>query len=101
MSAIDSAGDRARFWYTVSMPASRASIGDLKCTALPVEQDFAAVGDHRTAERLDQRRLAGAVVADDRQDFARHQVEIGVVERHHPAVALVERRAPRGSALAP
>ncbi len=35
LSAIDSAGDNARFWYTVSMPALRASSGDLKCTVLP------------------------------------------------------------------
>ena len=35
LSAIDSAGDRARFWYTVSMPAARACIGEVKWIGLP------------------------------------------------------------------
>ncbi len=30
LSAIERAGDRARFWYTVSMPAFWASIGERK-----------------------------------------------------------------------
>ncbi len=35
LSAIDSAGDSARVWYTVSMPASRAAIGEVKFTTSP------------------------------------------------------------------
>ena len=34
-STIDSAGDRARFWYTVSIPAARASSGEEKLTGRP------------------------------------------------------------------
>ena len=57
---------------------------------LAVQQDLAGIGDDRAGERLDQRRLAGAVVADHAEDLVRHEVEVGVVERHHPAVALDE-----------
>src|SRR6185312_2712523 len=32
----------------------------------------------------------GAVIADHREDLVAAEVEIGVVERHHPAIALVE-----------
>src|SRR6202021_1616677 len=48
------------------------------------------VGNDRAAQGLDQRRLAGAVVSDDRQDFARIKVEVGVVERGDAAVTLDE-----------
>ena len=54
----------------------------------PAEPDFAGVGDDRAAKRLDQRRLAGAVVADDGEDLAGIKIEIGVVERGDPAIAL-------------
>ena len=52
------------------------------------EPDLARVGDHRAAERLDQRRFAGAVVADHGEDLAGIEVEIGVVERGDAPVAL-------------
>ena len=32
---MSSAGATARSWYTVSIPARRASSGDLKCTGWP------------------------------------------------------------------
>ncbi|SLN77900.1 hypothetical protein MAA5396_05129 [Marinovum algicola] len=35
LSAIDRAGDMASVWYTVSIPALRASIGEWKLTGLP------------------------------------------------------------------
>ena len=50
----------------------RASIGELEMHRLAVQQDLAGVGDDRAGQRLDQRRLAGAVVADDAEDLARH-----------------------------
>src|SRR5271166_402597 len=55
---------------------------------LSVEADLAGVRDHSAADRLDQGRLAGAVVADDRQDLVRVEIEIRVVERGDAAVAL-------------
>ena len=55
---------------------------------LAVEQDLALVGHDRAGEALDQRGLAGAVVADHGQDLARPQVEVRAAERGHVAVAL-------------
>jgi hypothetical protein len=55
---------------------------------LAVQLDLAFVGRDGAADRLDQRRLAGAVVADDGEDFAGIEVEIGVIERGDAAVAL-------------
>ena len=70
------------------MPALRASIGELEVHRLAIEPDLALVGDDGAGDRLDQRRLAGAVVADDGQDFARTEIEIGMVEGDDAAVAL-------------
>ena len=75
------------------MPASRASIGDLKWTGLPSSRDLAFVRNDRAGDRLDQRRLAGAVVADHGQDLARIEIEIGIVEGGDAAVALDEAAA--------
>ncbi len=55
------------------------------------QPDFPGVRDHGAAERLDQRRLARAVVADDGEDLAGVEIEIGVVERRDAAVSLDER----------
>ena len=44
LSAIESAGESARFWYTVSMPARRASIGERKCTGSPPSRISPASG---------------------------------------------------------
>src|SRR3954468_20164021 len=60
---------------------------------LAVEQDLAGVRDDGTGQRLDQRRLARAVVTDDRQHLPRAQLEVGTGERGHVAIALHE---PRG-----
>ena len=86
--AMSSAGATARSWYTVSMPAWRASSGDLKLTGSPSRQDLALVGDHGAGQRLDQARLAGAVVADHGEDLAGVEVEVGAVDGGHVAVAL-------------
>ena len=55
---------------------------------LAVHQHLPCVGLHGAGEHLDQRRLAGAVVADHAEDLVRPQVEIGVIERDDAAVAL-------------
>ena len=57
---------------------------------LSAEPDFAGIGDHGAADRLDQRRLAGAVVADHGEDLAGIEIEVGVVERGDATVALDE-----------
>jgi hypothetical protein len=55
---------------------------------LAVEADLAGVGLQRAGQGLDQAGLARAVVADDREHLAGHQVEVGAVERGHVAVPL-------------
>ena len=55
--------------------------GERKLDRLAVEPDLAGIGNDRAGERLDQGRLAGAVVADDGEDLAGIELEIGVVER--------------------
>jgi hypothetical protein len=56
---------------------------------LAVEEDLAAVRDQRAGQRLDQAGLAGAVVADHREDLAGVELEVAAVERgDDPAVAL-------------
>ena len=50
-----------------------------------VEQDLARVGDVGPGEALDERRLAGAVVADDREDLAGVEVDVDAVEADDPA----------------
>src|SRR5262245_44229940 len=58
--------------------------------ARAVEPDLARIGLQRAGQRLDQRRLARAVVADDRRDLAGQQVEVRARERGHVTEALDE-----------
>jgi hypothetical protein len=60
---------------------------------LAVEQDLAGVRHDRAGERLDQRRLARAVVTDDRQHLLGAQLEVGTGQGGDVAVVLHE---PRG-----
>ncbi len=46
-----------------------------------IEQHLAAVGLMHAAKNLDQGRLAGAVLADQRRHLARIQSKIGVAQR--------------------
>ncbi len=55
-----------------------------------LELDLALVDLDGAGERLDQRGLAGAVVADDGEDLAGMKVEIAMVERRDPAIPLDE-----------
>ena len=54
----------ARSWNTVSMPASRERAAFQSVTALAAHEDLAAGRLDDAGEDLDQRRLAGAVVAE-------------------------------------
>ena len=54
------------------------------------EPDLARIRDDRPAKSLDQRRFARAVVADHGEDLAGIEIEVGMVERGHPAIALDE-----------
>ena len=53
-----------------------------------VDRDLAAVGREHALEQAHQRRLAGAVLADQRQNLAGAEVERYVVERLHDAEGL-------------
>lgn len=55
---------------------------------LAVQPDLALVRGDRTGESLDQAGLAGAVVADDGEDLAGQQVEVGAVDGGDMAVPL-------------
>ena len=72
------------------MPAVRASCGDVNLTTSPLRRISPWSGMTAPGQRLDERRLARAVVADDGEDLARHQVEIGVVHGGDAALALDE-----------
>ena len=61
-----------------------------KVDRFSVDPDLAAVGDDGPAEALDERRLAGAVVADDAQHLARVELEVGVVESDDASVRLAQ-----------
>src|SRR4029077_4065588 len=58
--------------------------------ALAVETDLSLVRLQRARERLDQRRLAGPVVADHGDDLVRIELEIDSVERDNLPVPLGE-----------
>ena len=57
---------------------------------LAFDDDLAAIRLDCTREGLDQRRLAGAVVADQRKDFAAPDLQAYVVHSAEPAVIFVE-----------
>ena len=50
--------------------------GCARTRRLPVDANLAGIGLQRAREDLDQRRLAGAVVADEREDLAVIEVEV-------------------------
>ena len=56
---------------------------------------LALVGLLLAHDHAEQRRLAGAVGADDADDAARRQAEVDVLEDHAVAVGLAEVRWPR------
>ncbi len=60
----------ARSWNTVSMPASRERAALQPVTGLPRTRISPLVGLTTPDEDLDQRRLAGAVVADQADHLA-------------------------------
>ena len=60
----------ARSWKTVAMPSACAWLGPPTWTCASVERDVAGVGLVDPGDHLDQRGLAGAVVADERHHLA-------------------------------
>ena len=64
---------------------------------LALEEDLALVERVDPGDALDQRRLAGAVVADQRHDLAARHVEVAPRQRLHGAEAASRRPSARGS----
>ena len=57
---------------------------------LALEEDLALVDVQVAGERLDQRRLAGTVVADQGDDLTGVDVEVGLVQGLHPPEAAAQ-----------
>ena len=62
----------------------------VKLDRLSVQKHLAFVGNERAGQRLDERGLARAVVADDGEDLAGQQLEVGAIQRGDVTVALDE-----------
>ena len=104
-------GTRLVSWNTMAMPSAKASDGADSVDRLAVEQHFAGGELVHAGQRLGQRRLAGAVLADDRVDFAVLEREVDILDRGDAAEFLGrlaqfedrahDGRAPTGSSAAP
>ena len=70
-SATVITGISMKCWCTMPIRASMASDGDEKLHRPAVEQDLAGVGPVQPVEAVHQRRLAGAVLAEQGVDLAR------------------------------
>lgn len=78
----------ARSWYTVSMPWARALCGPEKAMGSPPSRISPASGVTAPVRALIRLVFAGAVVADDGEDLAGEQVEVGAVDGGDLAVPL-------------
>ena len=58
-------------WKAVWMPRRCAARGESSRASLPKTLDAALVGQHQAGQQLDDGRLAGAVLAEQRMDRAR------------------------------
>jgi hypothetical protein len=52
--------------------------------------DFTGIATEAARDLVDQRRLAGAIGADQRVHLARGDVEVDAIDRDHAAEALTE-----------
>ena len=80
----------ARSWNTVSMPAVARLAGVPAVHRLAAHEDLAARRPHRAGENLDQRRLAGAVVADEADHLAAVDVHVDAAHGKDVAVRLLD-----------
>ena len=83
-----SSSTSARSWKTVSMPSAARLVDRAQLDRLAVEVDLPRVGLVVAAEDLDQRRLAGAVVAQQAEHLALVERQVDVAQRGHRAEAL-------------
>ena len=100
LSATERSGISDSSWKMQTMPASLAAAGDGEADLAAVERHAAFVGRDHAGHDLDQRRFAGAVLAEDGVDAARH----GRSARPSPAPGRRHsawRRPPCGRAAVP
>ena len=96
LSSADIVPNSRMFWNVRPMPSAVTWCGlsDLDPPALgrhdraPVERDLAGGRDVVAGDHVEERRLAGAVGADERDDRAARDVEVDVVDRQQPAEPL-------------
>ena len=119
-SATERFGSRSISWYTVLMPAELRVVGRREAHQLAVEPQLALVEREGAGDRLDEGRLAGAVLAHERVHLAREHAEVDAVDRGlraeahrrsgelqqrprllHQAIILSKRARSRCSACAP
>ena len=77
------ASNSEKCWNTMPMPIARAARGFGMLHRRAVEADLALVGVQDAVDHLDQRRLAGAVLAEQRVDLAGRHPEADVVVGEH------------------
>ena len=78
-SATVITGISMKCWCTIPIPAAIASFAESNATGFPFDPDLALVGPVEPVEDVHQRRLAGAVLAEQRVHLARLEVEVDVV----------------------
>ncbi len=69
-SATVNTGTSWKCWWTMPTPRLMASPGSWRWTDLALDQDLALVGLVQPEQHLDQRALAGAVLAEQPEDLA-------------------------------
>ena len=74
-------GIMPRSWNTVATPSACASRGLRKRDRLAVDQDLALAGLVHAGQDLDQRRLAGAIVAEQAMHLAGIDLDVDVLQR--------------------
>ena len=80
-SATVITGISMKCWWTMPTPFSIDGLRRAELGRLAVDQDLALVGPVEAVEDVHQRRLAGAVLAEERVHLALAQVEVDAVVR--------------------
>ena len=78
-SATVKTGTSMKCWWTIPMPAAMASPGPSSVERVAVDEDLALVGPVEAVEDVHQRRLAGAVLAEQPVDLTGFDHEVDVV----------------------
>ena len=87
-SATVITGMSMKCWCTMPTPASMAAFGEPSRTGLPLIRISPSSGWYEPVEDVHQRRLAGAVLAEECMHLALDQIERDVVVRDDPREAL-------------